>query len=411
MGAVQTRQGVHTSPDPEYSATNMSGKAREESFVLWGVVIILIGATILLSTHGVYRGYQVDNLEAELRELQLLVLKLQKSEESIEIEVKRTRRQVDLASKPEVLDYAYNARLPESTANLSVYSRWHTKPSLDSSGIANYHKVSAAWVGEGEHRGNPEDWNSLVERQNDQEYSHQFGIGEAFHDDSLQTNSIYQNHHRRSRVASTGGHGVLIEVPGHLGAGAGEQVVPKASVRQTSPPPAPPAPTTTRPPAPSPRPTYKRPQLKSLGTPDRPTTSSTAIQLEAGPGHDPLAGGVHSHWKLARWARRLGADSSFPTSQGRVGVPSPGLYLVYAQVTYLDKHKHQGFSVLVNDNKALECQENRGVAMEMMCHTGGLLYLEQGDRVSIKDVKSGRKIDIGQGKTFFGLVKLTKDWI
>jgi len=396
------------------SAANMSGKGREESFVLWGVVIILIGTTILLSTHGVYRGYQVDNLEAELRELQLLVKKLQKSEENVEIELQRTKRQIDLASKPEVLDYAYNARLPESTANLSVYSRWHTKPSLDSSGIANHHKVSAAWVGEGEARGNPEDWNSLMERQNDQEYSHQFGIGEAFHDDSLQTNSLYQNHHRRSRVASTGGHGVLIEVPGHLGgAGAGRQhVIPKTSVRHTSQPPtprAPPVTTTASPPAPSPRPTYKRPQLKSLGTPDRPTTTSTAIQLEAGPGHD--AGGVHAHWKLARWARRLGADSSFPMTQGKVGVPSPGLYLVYAQVTYLDKHKHQGFSVLVNDNKALECQENRGVAMGMMCHTGGLLYLEQGDRVSIQDVKAGRKIDIGTGKTFFGLVKLTKDWI
>ena len=32
---------------------------------------------------------------------------------------------------------------------------------------------------------------------------------------------------RRSRVASTGGHGVLIEVPGHLGGGAGQHVVPK----------------------------------------------------------------------------------------------------------------------------------------------------------------------------------------
>ena len=33
--------------------------------------------------------------------------------------------------------------------------------------------------------------------------------------------------YRRSRVASTGGHGVLIEVPGHLGGGAGQHVVPK----------------------------------------------------------------------------------------------------------------------------------------------------------------------------------------
>ena len=187
------------------SAVNMSGKTREESFVMWAVLIILIGTTILLSTHGVYRGYQVDNLEAELRELKLLVYKLQKSEEHVEIELQRTKRQVDLSSRPEVLDYAYNAKLPESTANLSVYSRWQSKPKLDTAGIANYHKVSAAWVGEdGEDRGNPEDWNNLMEQQNDQQYSHQFGVGEAFNSgeslqsnrESIQSNSLYQNHHR-----------------------------------------------------------------------------------------------------------------------------------------------------------------------------------------------------------------------
>jgi len=382
----------------------MSGKAREESFVMWAVQIILIGTTILLSTHSVYRGFQVDNLEAELAELKVLVYKLQRSEKHVEIELQRTKRQVDLVSRPEVLDYAYNAKLPESTANLSVYSRWQTKPELDSKGIANYHKVSAAWVGEdGEDTGNPEEWNTLIEKQNDQEYSHQFGVGEAFNSgESLQSNSMYQNHHRRSRVASTGGQGVLIETNMRHAPAPQPLVEPRTSRSL-------PATTTTSPPAP--RPTYKRPQLKSLGTPDKMTTGSTAIQLEAGPGHDGSAGGVHNHWKLARWARRLGADNSFPVSRGRVGVPSPGLYLVYAQVTYMDKYKHQGFSVLVNDNSAMECQENRGMAMGMMCHTGGLLYLEQGDRVSIKDVKAGRKIDIGNGKTFFGLVKLTRDWI
>jgi len=123
----------------------MSGKTKEESLVVWAVLIILIGTTILLSTHGVYRGYQVDSLEAELKELKMLVYKLQKSEHDVEIELQRTKRQVDLASRPEVLDYAYNAKLPESTANLSVYSRWHTKPNYDSTGIASHHKVSAAW--------------------------------------------------------------------------------------------------------------------------------------------------------------------------------------------------------------------------------------------------------------------------
>ena len=52
-----------------------------------------------------------------------------------------------------------------------------------------------------------------------------------------------------------------------------------------------------------------------------------------------------------------------------------------------------------------------GIAMEMMCQTSGLLYLEQGDKVSIKDLIPDRRKDIGHGKTFFGLVKLTADWI
>ena len=57
----------------------------------------------------------------------------------------------------------------------------------------------------------------------------------------------------------------------------------------------------------------------------KPTNSSTAIQLEAS---------ARGERRLSRWAMRMKADISFPvTGGGRVGVPSPGLYLVYAQVT------------------------------------------------------------------------------
>ena len=205
------------------------------------------------------------------------------------------------------------------------------------------------------------------------------------------------------RVSQTSGNdyqGHFVEIPGRL--------THRGQYKTTSPPTT--TTTTTR--------RYKKPELKSLGTPDQPTKSSTAIQLEA------TAGG---NWRLSRWAMRMSADVGFPvTSDGRVGVPSPGLYLVYAQVkmsihhffllsfiqvTYMDKHKYQGYSVLVNDNVAIECQEHRGVEMEMMCHTSGLLYLEQGDKVSIRDLNEDRIQDVSHGKTFFGLVKLTADWI
>ena len=62
--------------------------------------------------------------------------------------------------------------------------------------------------------------------------------------------------------------------------------------------------------------TYKKPELKSLGTPNQPTSPSTAIQLEvilwtygfhsythsqAGDPSELRHDGRHTHWKLARW--------------------------------------------------------------------------------------------------------------
>jgi len=158
--------------------------------------------------------------------------------------------------------------------------------------------------------------------------------------------------------------------------------------------------------------TYKKPELKSLGTPNQPTSPSTAIQLEAGDPSELRHDGRHTHWKLARWARRLGAASSFPLSPGgEVGVPSPGLYLVFAQVSYLEKSKQVGFSIEVNDRPKVACSERRGAPMQISCYTGGLLYLEQGDKVSIKDSSPSSKVDSGLGRTFMGIVKLTGDWI
>ena len=121
--------------------------------------------------------------------------------------------------------------------------------------------------------------------------------------------------------------GNFIEIPGRL--------THRGQFKSTAPP-------TTTTTTTTPRPKYKKPQLKSLGTPDQvtpftariklislcdqPTKSSTAIQLEA------AAGG---EWRLSRWAMRMNADIGFPVTQdGRVGVPSPGLYLVYAQVRF-----------------------------------------------------------------------------
>ena len=83
----------------------------------------------------------------------------------------------------------------------------------------------------------------------------------------------------------------------------------------------------------------------------------------------------------------------------------------HSQVSYVDEEKRHSFSLDVNSRPKLVCEERRGARMEMSCYTGGLLYLEQGDRVSVTDSSSGSKVDPAYGKTFMGVVKLTGDWI
>ena len=72
---------------------------------------------------------------------------LREQESQVEVELQRTRRQVDLFSRPEVLDYAYNARLPDSDSNLSVYDKWFTNSQPSSDGLSTHHRVSASWSG------------------------------------------------------------------------------------------------------------------------------------------------------------------------------------------------------------------------------------------------------------------------
>ena len=73
-----------------------------------------------------YKGLELDLLHEEVEELRLEVTRLQVKEDNMEQEVRRHRRQVDLFSRPEVLDYAYNSRMPDSSSELSVYDKWFT---------------------------------------------------------------------------------------------------------------------------------------------------------------------------------------------------------------------------------------------------------------------------------------------
>merc|ERR550517_1234022 len=297
--------------------------------VFWAVQGVLVGGLALLAGFTLQREVAIHKLHTEVGELKGLLVAFSGREIASDEKAERERRQIDLASRPETLDYSYSGSLPPSNLNLNnltVYWKLAgSEQSRNRNGLSRHHTVSAAWDGEGAGRPGREEqesWNSLFEGRSGPGESRGAGqrldVAEAFQSERRTS----QSNHRASRVSSTGlasdGHGFLAEVrPSDA----------RISRAPTSPP-------VTQPPVTRPAPTYKRPQLKSLGTPSEPTGPSTAIQLEAGDPTGLRHDGRHTHWKLARWARRLGAASSFPLSPGgEVGVPSPGLYMVFAQVS------------------------------------------------------------------------------
>lgn len=69
------------------------------------------------------------------------------------------------------------------------------------------------------------------------------------------------------------------------------------------------------------------------------------------------------------------------------------------------------FQILVNGNSQFLCtvmtHTNYAVSKANTCYTGGVVYLEEEDRVSVRDLEPGRKSVVRPAHTFFGLVQLS----
>lgn len=66
--------------------------------------------------------------------------------------------------------------------------------------------------------------------------------------------------------------------------------------------------------------------------------------------------GIFKAWRPSDWVNDLGMGGHFTLSRdGRLTVHEPGLYIVYAQIHYLDEHDENGFHILVNGHPILQC--------------------------------------------------------
>merc|ERR1719239_1125593 len=187
--------------------------------VFWAVQGVLMGGLALLAGLTLQREVAIHKLHTEVGELKGLLVAFSGREITSDEKAERERRQIDLASRPEMLDYSYSGSLPPSNLNLNnltVYWKLAgSEQSRSRNGLSRHHTVSAAWDGEGAGRPGREEqesWNSLFEGRSGPGESR--GAGQRL-DVAESERRTSQSNHRASRVSSTGlanGHGFLAEV-------------------------------------------------------------------------------------------------------------------------------------------------------------------------------------------------------
>ncbi|KAK2588514.1 hypothetical protein KPH14_001090 [Odynerus spinipes] len=119
--------------------------------------------------------------------------------------------------------------------------------------------------------------------------------------------------------------------------------------------------------------------------------------------------GIFKAWRPSDWVTDLNMDRHFAlASDGRLTVNEAGLYLVYAQIHYLDEHDENGFHLLVNGRPVLQCTIfSPGVGHKSRsCFSAQVTILHAGDILVLKDIGINRYTLFQHDKSFFGLAKL-----
>ncbi|KAF7385492.1 hypothetical protein HZH68_013922 [Vespula germanica] len=119
--------------------------------------------------------------------------------------------------------------------------------------------------------------------------------------------------------------------------------------------------------------------------------------------------GIFKAWRPTDWVSDLGMNKYFAlASDGRLTVYESGLYLVYAQIHYLDEHDENGFHLLVNNRPLFQCTIfSPSVGHKSRsCFSAQVTILQAGDVLILKDIGIDRYTLFQHDKSFFGLVKL-----
>ena len=125
-----------------------------------------------------------------------------------------------------------------------------------------------------------------------------------------------------------------------------------------------------------------------------------------------LRDGVFRDWTVSRWAKRMKMDRKFSIKNGIIRITSPGIYFIYSQVNYLDNHEVNSYQILVNNSPWLTCttmtHTPSPTTKANTCYTGGVRFLEQGDRIVVKNTDNNRFAVMLPSHSFLGAVQLSE---
>merc|ERR1711971_797707 len=129
-------------------------------------------------------------------------------------------------------------------------------------------------------------------------------------------------------------------------------------------------------------------------------------------GRVKLADGVFRDWTVPRWVKKMGMERQVEVNDGVVTVSKPGVYFIYAQVNYVDSQDVNAFQILVNDSEWLMCTtmtHTPGHTTKVnTCYTGGVRFLEAGDRVMVRNTDNDRYVVMLPSHSFFGIIQMSK---
>lgn len=126
-----------------------------------------------------------------------------------------------------------------------------------------------------------------------------------------------------------------------------------------------------------------------------------------------LESGFHNSWRLSTWSKRIHGATLFTIDEekGSIEVPSDGLYIVYAQIEYLDVNETNGFEIDVDDEATMSCVTSsfgdKETKKHNTCHTSAVIFLQRGSVLNVRDKEVGRYSLLHSKGTFFGVAKIS----